>query len=290
MSYAYWNNFVDHWRNLPLNEYVDGNQLTALPNIFGWTNPNLFPLYGTENNQDLALQYLPEPWWGNDGNHPLESVVINYNPAGLNDQYFGAQTLQNIYQSRNLFGFNSYADFINNEVAHQNVNFPGKFQFHYNKRAYPVLNALNLNPNLVNHLSVELAPWYTPKSNLIVPYINNNLKNVYNHSLLFAANQSRRINNNILNNKVLVRTSKNEFERLLTRMINSGIINGYGISAEGSVPVPQFPVGSGSYCKFEIHDPLLNGIEFITIWKPRPGFSTNDFPLIPQLQWIFNVI
>ena len=290
MSYAYWNNFVDHWRNLPLAKYVNGNQLTAIPDIFGWTNPNLFPLYGTENQQDFALQYLPEPWWGNDGNNPLESVVINYNPAGLNNGYFGVKALQNINQSRNLFGFNSYADFINSEVANQAVNFPGKFQFHYNKRAYPVLSALNLNPNFENHLSVELAPWYTPKSNLIIPYIDNNLNNVYNNSLLFAANESRRINNKTLNNKVLVRTSKNEFDRLLTRMTNSGIINGYGITTEGSVPIPQFPLGSGSYCKFEIHDPIINGIEFIAVWKPKPGYSTNDFPLIPQLTWIFNVI
>jgi hypothetical protein len=77
---------------------------------------------------------------------------------------------------------------------------------------------------------------------------------------------------------------------LLNQFQASGICN-YNILLENTVPKPLFALGSGSYFKFEIIHKSFDDIEFICIWKPKGGWTRNDFPKQPQLNWIFhNVI
>jgi hypothetical protein len=268
MSYIFWNNFIDTWRCLPPNEYLNHLPLAPYNLLLGWTNPNLLPLYGTPNQRDLSLQYLPEPWWGNNGNYPLESVVLNYNPAGLSDNYYGNNAQQHFTNSRALFGFHHYSDFINNEVLVRSRRFPGKDTFHYSNRANRVFDSLTRNGiplvgnNLENHLSIELAPWYTPNSNLILPYIMLNAVSVYNNCIMFAANESRRIINPILRNKVIIRASRDSILGLLPSFGPHRII------------YDQTTVsGNGRWYKFILN--AIPNIEFICIWGPK---SRNDFP------------
>lgn len=278
MSYNFWNNFVDTWRTLPPKEYLNPKPVAPYNLLNGWTNPNLEPLYGTVNLGDLSLQYLPEPWWGNNGSHPLEAVVLNYNPAGLNTNYYGKKAQQHFTKSGALFGFHNYSDFINHEVLKRSQRFPGKDTFHYSNRAKRVFDSLTRNSitlagsNLENHLSIELAPWYTPNSNLILPYIGLNIKSVYYNCIEFAANESRRILNPILKNKVIIRASRNSILRLLPHFGLHKILEDKTTT-----------LGYGRWFRFSLNQ--IPNIEFICIWGPM---SRNDFPPNGDLDEIVN--
>jgi hypothetical protein len=280
MSYTYWNTFIDTWRSLPHKEYINAFPLAPYHIINGWENPNLLPLYGTDGGLDLSLQYLPEPWWGNDGSSPLESVIINYNPAGLNKAYFGASSAQHYMHSSHLYGFPNYSDFIKNEVSICSTRFPRKYKFHFSDRANRVFGSLTRNrvhlvgSALKNHLSVELAPWYTPTSNLIRPYILRNIKSVYDNCILFAANESRRIHNTVLKNKVIIRASRDFILSLLP------YFGSYTTSADRTTIS-----GNGKWFSFSLDD--IPGIEFVCIWGPK---SRNDFPSHTDLDEILNAI
>lgn len=278
MSYQFWNNFITSWRNLPPSEYLNTHPVAPYNLLNGWTNPNLVPLYGTVNQRDVSLQYLPEPWWGNNGNYPLESVVLNYNPAGLSTDYCRNNAQQHITNSRALFGFQIYSDFVNNEVLTRSRRFPGKDTFHYSNRARRVFDSLIRNNivlagnNLENHLSIELAPWYAPKSNLILPYIGLNTLSIYNNCIMFAANESRRIQNPILRNKVIIRASRDSILRLLPYFGQYIIIYDQTTT-----------LGNGRWFKFSLN--AIPNIEFICIWGPK---SRNDFPPNGDLDEILN--
>jgi hypothetical protein len=278
MSYIYWNNFIDFWRFLPPFEFTNPNPIAPNNLIGGWTNPNLTPINGTLSLNDLTLQYLPEPWWGNNGNHALESVVINYNPAGLNEAYWGVNANQHYNHSRGLYGFADYSSFIDNEVLTVSNRFPGKYTFHFSNRAKRIFDSLNRNGvtltenKLENHLSIELAPWYTPQSNLIFPYIIANIQNVYANCILFAANESTRIINPALNRKVIIRASRDSLLNLIPYFGTHVII--YDKTT---------PSGNGRWFKFSLN--AIPNIEFICIWGPK---SRNDFPPNSELDIILN--
>lgn len=96
--YDYWDEFVKCWLR-----YKSGS--LALNDIKGWSIPK-FSQNGGSN--DSTIDYLPEPWWGNNGMQPLQSVVINYNPGiATKSQGFGTIKLP-----VNL----SYRDFITENV------------------------------------------------------------------------------------------------------------------------------------------------------------------------------
>jgi len=278
MSYNYWNNFIDTWRHLPIHELTNPNPVSPL--IHGWTNPNMRQLFGTLSMNDLSYQYLPEPWWGNNGIHALESVVINFNPAGLNRDYCGVHSQQHHNHSNTLFGFPDYSGFIDHEVLSASNRFPGKHIFHYSNRAKRIFDSLgrigvNLaGNNLENHLSIELAPWYTPQSKLIMPYILDNIQCVYHHCIAFAANESTRIINPKLNRKVIIRTSKNTILKLLRYLGNYVIIS-------------ERTTKSGKGMCFQFSLNTIPQIEFISIWGPE---SRNDFPPNEDLDEILSAL
>lgn len=274
MSYSYWNDFVDTWKTL-------SNYTTIAPiHINGWTNPNLIPLFGNGNTLPYSLEFIPEPWWGNDGTQTLESVVINYNPGA-------GGGIQNHLHSNGLFGNSNYQSLIHNEVVGINPNLPATNNWHQGQRATPIFNTLKrigVNPlatNLENHLSIELIPWHTANIGNINLYINNNLKAIFDNCIVFAANESKRISNSKLRNKVILRVSGNNTHNLLNLLVANGTIGGY----KTICPITNTPVGNGAYFKFSINN--IPDVEFISIWNPG-GF--NQFPGNNVMDWIFTNI
>ena len=111
--YEYWEDFIEEW-------YNNGNA-TPNPTPKGWTNPN-------DPKYNMSSDYLPEPWWGNDGNKTLHSVVINFNPGeGGKEQ-----------EKKNLPYINSYA----NDIVNPCNVLCKTCQWHWNNRAIPIFQAL----------------------------------------------------------------------------------------------------------------------------------------------------
>lgn len=286
MSYNYWNDFVDIWRTLPPNQYNNNVPLPPFQNILGWRNPNLTPLMNSININDFSLKYLPEPWWGNNGNHILHSVVINYNPwTGGPSQHHST--------SINLNGFLTYSDFVNDSVF--NGGTMATTNNWHRRRSRRIFNTLNRyfhnngypifqNINLENHLSIELIPWHTPDATSLNfhAYKNNCLIEIYNYCFVFAASESIRISNQKLQNKVILRLSGNETLNILNSLNNIGIHSNI-IIPPSYTPNPQ--LGNAGYLKFNFNS--IPNIDFISIWGTK---SYNDFPPNSEMDWLFNYV
>ena len=290
MNYAFWNTFVNNWMTLPLAVYGSTTPIAPFNRICGWTNPNLQPLMNSIAVGDYSLKYIPEPWWGNNGIHELNSVVINYNPGGgkgmqlHNDPGFP------------LTKFHDYSSFADSEACRKTNNFAGTNRWHNGKRAARVFNTLDRigyplhgGNDLQNHLSIELIPWHTANTLTIASYISINLQEIFKNCLLFAADQSKRINNSKLRNKVILRLSGDTTMHLLNSMVTSG----YGhyniitpISYTGIGAPPPIINGKGGYMKFYFN--VVPDVEFISIWGT--GRTGNDFPPDADMNWIFTHI
>jgi len=279
MSYLYWNDFVDHWRKLPPIEYINPVSVAPYNLLSGWRNPNLTPLLNSITIADFSLQYLPEPWWGNNGVHVLNSVVINYNPGN------GSRIQHNAHSS-GLFGFANYQSLADNEATGATNRFAGTNSFHRSKRAIRIFNTLTRigiplhgHHNLQNHLSIDLIPWHTHYSLTIGPYINTNLQSIFDNCIIFSANESLRIQNTKLKNKVILRLSGNMTINLLKDFVRHGICTYTIIN-----PIGYTPSAKGRFFKFKINS--IQNVEFISIWaKIGVGFPPND-----DMDWIFNNI
>lgn len=245
--YKYWEQFVNEWFNAQAGR-------KPVCRLKCWTEPD--PVLGS------VSKYLPEPWWGNDGDEePLHSVVINYNPGegGPNQEY---SKLKYWYKS-------SYANDIVKTVGANLLT--ATADWHNSKRALPILDALHdlkyiSDPyGLKNHLSIELIPWHTKTTGKIKTYIHDNIEQVYEHCLKFAANESKRIANEKLKNKVILRMSGNNTKWLLNELAPK---HPSKILVSGSSSL-----GDGHYMVFEICD--IPDVQFISIWGSR---TRNNFP------------
>jgi hypothetical protein len=297
MNYNYWDRFINYWQNLahrPVNIYLSVPPPINHRNFLGWTNPNINPLLNKPGQQQFSLEYLPEPWWGNNGNAPLHSVVINYNPGW-------AETYKHYSHPSVTILYNNplYSDFAHSQaIAVPNI-FTRTNRWHFKQRAKKVFETLtrrgvNLNGNntLNNHLSIELIPWHTTNITDIHSYINCNLQPIYSNCLKFAAHQSRRIENDLLKNKVILRcggtTTKDLLNNLDTEGIdNYNIINDIGYAPAGA-PLRangSRVTGNGGYLKFSFNS--IQDVEFISIWGKH---SRNGFPPSGDMDWIFDHI
>lgn len=279
MSYIYWNKFVDNWRVFPHTEYINPAPLPPYNRILGWENPNMTPLMNSPTLADYSLKYLPEPWWGNNGIHVLNSVVINYNPGG-------GGGIQGFHHAAGLFGNVDYQSFANNEATGVSNHFTATNRWHKGKRAKRIFNTLTRigiplhgHHNLQNHLSIELIPWHTPNSLTIGTYINANLQEIFNNCIIFSANESLRIQNIKLRSKVILRLNGNMTTNLLNDFVHLGICTYTVIN-----PIGYTPSTKGGYFKFKINS--IHNVEFISIW----GKIGNDFPPDVDMDWIFNNI
>ncbi|HOX77012.1 MAG TPA: hypothetical protein PLW31_03145 [Bacteroidales bacterium] len=290
MSYIYWNDFVKKWQSLPAAALISPAPAAPFHPFCGWENPNLQPLMNSDIPGDYSLKYLPEPWWGNDGRHLLNSVVINYNP--------GAGGPGQLSPMGTMLGLN-YQDFVNNEATGLTSHLPKTNDWHRNKRSKKVFDtlerigiALGGNNALCNFLSVELIPWHTTNTSDIKNYINRNLLVIYENCILFAANQSINIGNDKLRNKVLLRISGSTTRYLLKAFDSKGIRlsseSGLNYIPSGLVNTPysrNLTSGKAGYYKFEFKD--IPNVTFISIWGKT---SRNNFPADGDLEWIFTHI
>ena len=222
--YSYWEEFFKQW------------QCKKWEAIKEWTNPDDFPLYNTPDDKERSSLYIPEPWWGNDGTQPLHSVVINFNPGAGGPE-----------QERSKFSRkHSFA----NDVVGDLTVLPKTRRWHKSNRAMRILNTLKRNNwikgsfGLENHLSVELIPWHTKNvEKNYMPYLKQNIMAVYEHSICFAANESRRIQNNKLKSVVIVRTNDVRAQSVLDELEKKGI------SSEIVAKGPSTS-GKGDYMEF----------------------------------------
>ena len=237
-----------------------------------WTDPNTIPLLNNIALGTKSSDYIPEPWWGNhDIDIPLHSVVINFNPGRGED-----------IQLRNTVPYKgSYAtDIVDSGCL------PKTAKWHENRRALPILNALkrigrvlptDYIPSLDNHLSVELIPWHTENTSATCgfgQYLQANILNVYEYAICFAAHESKRIKNDKLKNKVILKLSGSTTAMILD------LLNGIGYR---SVVYPQQTVpGTRSHC-LEFTIDRLPGIRFFSIWGSD---ARNNFPKGSDLDYI----
>jgi len=310
MSYTYWNEFFEAWRNLPENLMEELNPQHPVDTISGWTNPNLYPLlnsnnnYGNGGNTDYSLKYIPEPWWGYNGNiqDKLHAVVVNFNPGG-------GGPLQSRNNINRLLGLQplAYSQFVNYEVASDNRQLVPTYRFHSYDRAQRIFNALEgIEPsiqglNLRNFLSIELIPWHTPGvDDIVKQYILANIKQVYEHSILFASDSAKNIANDSLRNKVIMRINGSFTCELLQALANNNLINGFTIlntpvqdqirtthcrnRAMHYYSFPQNDKYRIGYMPFKIDHERCHNTIFISIWGTQ---TRNDFPAKNLLEWFF---
>lgn len=267
--YTYWDQFVKSW-------------CASLSPIGGWTDPDDVPVLNTLlPSKDHSSQYVPEPWWGNDGSKPLYSVCVNLNP-GKGEE---VQTRADIAP---LFTGYSALQALPSLVK--------TADWHRKKRAEPIGNALNAVSGalpsghtagkLENHLSVELIPWHTQSAAAAFGYWNylkQNLLAIYCNSLLFAAAASRRVIGK-LNCTVLLRFSGNTATRIFNMLKRNGIIQDYNTSnislSNSNVKCTIFTVQGKANCPCpccEGKEENLEGIRFVAIWRSK-SWNANDFP------------
>ena len=254
MSYSYWEGFVREWD-------------AGTTAILDWSDPSLIPLMNNVSAKTHAIDYIPEPWWGNDGSQPLHSVIINYNPG----QGRSIQAKPTPYR-------NSYAFDIVNAKA-----FPKTARWHEQKRALPILDSLcrqqyiKKGYSLQNHLSIELIPWHTSgiSADGYWKYVADNIRPIFEHVLCFAADQASRIANPKLKSIVLVRMSAASFDRiaLLLNKVSIGTtcING------------RISVGSANYAEYSIS--CLPNTRFFPIWGAT---LRNNMPYVVDIDGIIN--
>ena len=236
-----------------------------------WTDPNTIPLLNNIALGTKSSDYIPEPWWGNhDMDIPLHSVVINFNPGqGGNIQH------------RNVIPY--HGDYAKDIV--DSGWLPKTAKWHENRRALPILNALkrigvlptNYIPSLDNHLSVELIPWHTENTSATCgfgQYLQDNILNVYEYVICFAAHESKRIANDKLRNVVILRLSETNTNKLLKLL--DGIGYSYIASPKRTVP------GTKSHC-LEFTIDRLPGIRFFSIWGSD---ARNNFPKGSDMDYI----
>jgi len=276
MNFAYWDNFINVWSTLP--SYTSLSSI-ALPG--GWMNPNLppTPLYNSGTSGILSNEFLPEPYWGNNGSSPLEAVVINFNPASAINLQHHSKIV------RTLSSLGGYSSLIKNECTTHPGSLPLTNNWHYNRRAKPLFDTLGSlgfslkGIGLCNYLGIELAPWHTSNYSIIKNYVISNINAVFNNSIAFAANESLRISNTKLKNKVVIKSNDINILSLLKH------ISSAGLSAYSPLKSGTSPSGNGKYFSFTLSS--FPNVKFVCIWGPT---SRNNFPPIIDLKWIINII
>lgn len=263
-NYKYWEQFVHDWINGTLCHNMN------IPKFCGWKNPDSVPLLNKRPN-DLSSNYLPEPWWGNDGTRPLHSVVINFNPGEGGKEQERCK-------------FNCGCSYSKDVVGNFDI-LPNTRRWHKSRRAMRVLNTLYRNNfinkpyGLENHLSVELIPWHTQYADdTYIKYLKQNIKAVYENSICFAANESKRIENDKLNSVVIIRMSDSKTKLVLDELkLQLGVCNNIlkcGVTTSKK----------GNYMSFQISS--LPNIKFVSIWATR----WNDFPPNSDMDEIFRIV
>lgn len=229
-------------------------------------------IFNNPSKNDLTTDYIPEPWWGNDGTKPLHSVVINFNPGE-----------GGCCQRRCIVPYiDSYAnDIVNNISILRQTR-----RWHETQSAKPILDAWNRisrlkgDYGLENHLCIELIPWHASNvDKSYLKYLSDNIKSVFEHYICFAANKSRKIENNKLKNVVILRINDREAEFLIKEL------NKIGKRSSINSSVLTTTSGLGKYMEFSIE--ARSDTRFISIWGV---YSRNDLSPSFDMDGIINSI
>ncbi len=249
-NYQYWSDYVLSWIKSP---FGPGYLLNTYPT-------------------DLSRDYVPEPYWGNIGVAPLYSVCINLNPGkGEENQTLSNKSLKSIKRYQDLFSL-----------------LPKTNKWHSDKRAAPIGNAIKAvfglpAGNIDNHLSIELIPWHTEHATPELGYwnyVSDNLKDIFEHSILFAYEESKRAIGP-LNSKVILRFSGNSAEKLFKLFQKEKLISCYSKSvipmSNPNTHVLRFIINPYQDC------------EFIAVWRSK-GHGLNNFPSSSEMNELFSII
>ncbi len=288
MNYSYWEDFFQKWFNEDTHWTWPVND---------WKHPNIIPVLNYNNCPrtfpDYSFEYIPEPWWGNDGSAPLDCVVMNYNPgAGDIHQYY--TNLRDLSKGQKSI---SYSDITKHSAFCKTTH------WHLEKRAEPILSVLNkmghIPPSsvcLASYLGVEILPWHTTDTSNSLgyqTYVSQNLIPILENSFSFAAEQSKRIRNGKMDNKVIIKMAWN----VLNNNILGPVTAIYSLGVGYNIITPPTSIGTGNYCVFEftflptctlkpIAIKQLKGVKFVCIWGPQ----RNNLPVAATLNSIFNLI
>lgn len=296
VHYDYWDKFVQEWLDYVINNTLStNNQWNShiinngkYYNLSQWKYPGFNNSDPKNNPNDPTIQYLPEPWWGNDGTHPLHSVIINFNP-GKGDKVQYNNDLNNskysAYVNAHIRDYISYIQRNPKQKIPNNTDFLQTCDWHYSRRAKWIYEAitpiygcsnylLSNNLSLHNHLSVELIPWHSKSAmSDFHKYVASNRNAIFEHSVKFAAEASKCINNPILRNVVIVRMSSSAFKQCL------GGIGGLNYL------IQEVKFDAGIYCIFEFT--TIPNVIFVCIWGEH---SQNAFPSKASLAKILNEV
>ncbi len=292
MNYNYWNDFLRFWKEnyTLLKEGKDG--------LIDWENPNKYEkavsfFSPVEESSYYSIEHMPEPWWGNSGNHPLHVVVMNFNRGD-------ADAFQHFDKLSDEFKNMDYSEFIEKEVdAGEDSSFKRNNTWHYVRRAKPILEGLKSigvdlgeNDGLKNYLGVQLMPWRMTNISNVNMYMNNNQEAMIKNSLLFAAESSKKVENDKLRNKVFCRESGTRIFKFLTGLKEDGVIKGFevikpnhsGIEYNGDFGRIENNPNSNFYI-FRIED--IEDIDFICLWGDE---IMTAFPAAKDIGWIIDNI
>lgn len=217
--YRYWDEFVCEWKN-----FMSGGGNIAswcrYTHLSQWLYPSFCNYIDKNNSSTPTIDYLPEPWWGNNGKHPLSAVVINLNPGkGGTSQHY--TSLANIAYSAHVS--QKVDDFVNNKeykVYINNKYVTSTTEWLLTQRALPIFNAfpcLKVNNKANNVLGVDLIPWHSEKSATVTNYIKNNYNAIYNYSIKLALKASESIQFKLLCNVVFARVKYSTIDDILTK-------------------------------------------------------------------------
>lgn len=253
--YDYWDKFVQEWKN----------QSWANINSMGWNTPTFYGNDIVNNPGICTTEFLPEPWWGNNGMHPISAVVINLNPGAGG----------NFHLHSNLQYIRNYSSFVDGLVgSYVSNNNPVPLgiicEWHYNNRALPIFEALQFNgvnlsgnDSLNNILSLELIPWHSMGWNNLGKYPQIHSQSILDHVIKFAAEASRCIQNERLNRCVIVRTSLANIQAIF--------------KGRYTITQKETKIGISKYAEIRFNNIGIDDVRFVLIWQEKQ-LSRNNLP------------
>jgi hypothetical protein len=290
--FKYWDNFIKIWKRVDSASAFELQQRNLINKYFPKLSPNKveqlvfkFPdkIFNHPDEKNYTYDFLPEPYWGYTlkSKMPLEYVVINYNP-GSGGPCQGRK-------NENIMNLDSYEIYVKKQVEcyskliltgnlrNKKSKKPSQFKttnWHNSSRAHrlsqldsksPTLYYLTkTHPAVCHYLGIDLVPWHTKGVKDLGSYIEDNAKAVMNLSLNFAIEAAKRIVNPIFKNKIIMRTSLDNFIKYFPdKNFNYQVHN---------------PPKSNADCNYNIRKVTLNeyqNTELILVWGKH---SRNNLP------------
>lgn len=272
--FEYWNLFFENWkRSLNETDYDQG-----FANLNPPFNQYLFAfpegLLNEPSKPSASYDYIVEPYWGWTpfNGHPLEMVVVNYNPAsGGKDQHRHSLNVQSIsvYSSYVDEQLRQYVD-CRNRIINVRPKQYDTSNWHFNNRAKK-LRAITSGDHqdfsaVQNYLGIDLVPWHTKNVHELKGYLEDNFESIKKWSLGFAMEAARHVQGK-LKGKVIVRTNMRTFSSVFHNEFKSGFFK---------------PGASGNHSRHnKFQEILIDGMHDVKIylmWGMR-----NDLPTVEYM-------